>query len=141
MNVDVNHFKNKLKDYYYLKSKISRIEDMMLELDVKRGVRAVQYDREYSGGSQDSLYLSLKKLDDTEKADYLDRMYIEYTNRLAYITNFIRGSEIGDSIMKIHCTGTSTYDREASKLFMSTKTLKRKVNREIAKYLERAIEL
>lgn len=135
MNLDVNHFKNELSDYYYLKSKITKIEDMILELEVKRGVRAIRYDKEATQGSIDPLTAALNKLDDTERADYLEKELLKYQSKLEYITNFLRASELGDSIMRIHCTGQSTYEKESQVLYMGVRTLKRRVNSEILKYL------
>lgn len=132
---EVKHFKNQLSDYYYLKSKLARIEDMQIELEAKRGVKAIQYDKEYTSGSIDPLVAELKRLDDTEKADFLDKEWIKYSNKLDWIENFLKSSEIGTSIKKIHCLGESSYEKEARRLYMGVMTLKRKVNREIVKYL------
>ena len=136
-NLDVNHFKNELSDYYYLKSKIAKIEDLILELDVKRGVRAVRYDKEVVQGATDQLILEQRKLDDIEYAERLENEHQRYLNKLEHITNFLKQSSIGDSIMRIHCTGESTYEKESKRLFMGEKTLKRKVNREIIEFLQK----
>jgi len=134
-NLEVKHFKNEMSDYCYLESKLKRIEEMQLELDTKRGLHAIRYDKEAVQGGPDPLTVELRRLDDIEKSTYLENTHAMFKSRLDYIDNFINGSEIGDSIKKIHCLSTSTYDLEAKKLFVGTKTLKRRVNREIIKYL------
>lgn len=136
MNLELNHFKNELSDYYYLKSKIAKIEDAILELDVKRGISAVRYDKEATQGSQDKLMVELNKLNDIDKYDKLQSDLMYYQERLDRITAFLKFSEVGDSILKIHCLGTSTYEKESRKLFMVNKTLKRRVNKDIMDYLK-----
>jgi len=135
MNLDIRHFKNELTDYNYLVSKISRLKDLQLELDTKRGLHAIRYDKEAVDGSPDPLTAQLNKLNDIEKAEYLERELNKLNERLGRIDRFIKSSMIGESIKKIHCLGTSTYEKEAKDQHMGIKTLKRRVNKEIFEFL------
>jgi len=137
MNIEIKHFKNELSDYTYLTSKIKRLEDMKLELDTKRGIRAISYDKEITQGSPDPLLVELKRLDDCDRAEYLDNQLTDYNKRLKHINDFLDTSDLGIPIKRIHCLGTSTYEKESKSMYLSIRQLKRKVNREIIDYLER----
>jgi len=137
MNLELKHFKNELSDYNYLKSKISRLETLKLELETRRGVSAIQYDKEITQGSPDPILIELKRIEDCDRADYLDKELLKFYKRLDYINNFIDHCEIGTSIKNIHCLGTSTYLQESINLSYSVRQLKRLVNKEIIKYLQR----
>ena len=135
MNLDINHFKNQLSDYNYLVSKIARLEEMKLEFETKRGLHGVRYDREPVQGSKDPLIAELNRLNDVDKADYLDRELRRHKARLNSIESFLSRCRYGASIKKIHCLGISTYEAEAKSMFMGTKTLKRRINKEILNYI------
>lgn len=135
MNLDVNHFKNELSDYNYLVSRIRRLEETKLEFETKRGLHGIRYDRDPVQGSKDPLIAELNRLNDAEKADYLDREIRKNKAKLQRIESFLSRCRYGQSIRRIHCLGTSTYEIEAKSMFMGIKTLKRRVNREIMNYI------
>ncbi len=135
MNLDIRYFKNELSNYNYLVSKIARLKEMKLEFDTKRGLHGIRYDIDPVQGSKDPLISEFNRLNDIDKAEYLDRELKRLNERLDLINKFINDSMIGESIKKIHCLGISTYEKEAKECHMGTKTLKRRVNKEIFEFL------
>lgn len=135
MNLEINHFKNKLSDYMYLKYKLRDLKEEKLVLDTKRGIHAIRYDKVTVQSSPDPHQQELQRIADEEKNAYLESKLKEYTNRLNEINDFLNASKIGESIKKIHCTGESTYEKEAAILYVGVRSLKRQVNRDISNYL------
>lgn len=133
MKLDIRHFKNELADYGYILSKISRLEDQRLELEAKRGAHAIRYDR--VGTNPDPLSVNLNRLSDIDKAEYLSNQIKQFMDKLERINRFLDSCDIGEPIRRIHCLGTSTYEKEAKKLNLGVKTLKRKVNKRILDFL------
>lgn len=133
MRLEIKHFKAQLMDYSYLISKLARIHEAQVELETQRGVHAVRFDKEHGG--TDPLLRELQKLDGIERAVFLEEQEQKFRKRLDYIMKFIDTSPIGPSVFRIYCTGESTYQKEADRLYIHQMALKKKVNREIAKYL------
>ena len=135
MNLEIKHFKALLNDYTYIVSKLTRVKEARLDLETKRGVHAVRYDRVPSGGNP--LLRELQRLDGVEKNAFLEKLEAQYQSELDEIMGFITYSPVGSSVFKIYCTGESTYKEEAAGLYMDVTNLKRKVNREIETYINR----
>ena len=86
-------------------------------------------------GGTDPLLKELQRLDAIERAAFLEEQEQKFRKRLDYIMKFIDTSPIGPSVFRIYCTGESSYEKEADKLYMASKSLQRLVNKEIIKYL------
>ena len=135
MKLEIKHFKAQLNDYSYLISKLARVREAVLDLETRRGVHAVRYDKGPSGS--DPLLRELNRLKDIDRNEFLEKLEAQYKSELDYIMGFIDQCPIGASVFRIYCTGESTYQEEADRLYMEVSGLKRKVDKEIEKYLKK----
>lgn len=130
----LKHFKAKLSDYNYIKHKISNIRLQIEEFETKRGVHAVRYDVEHTGSVNHQL-LELRRLENADIADDLEFQLSRYLNKLEEINRYLDQSEYKEAIIRIYCQNTSTFAIEANRLYMDRKTLIRRINKEILKYV------
>lgn len=135
MKLEIKHFKAKLNDYSYLISKLTRVREALLDLETRRGVHAVRYDKGPSGSNP--LLKELNRLKDIDRNEFLEKLEAQYQGELDSIMDFIDKCPVGASVFRIYCTGESTYKEEAETLHLHPTVLKKKVNREIEKYLEK----
>ena len=133
MKLEIKHFKAKLNDYSYLISKLTRVREALLDLETRRGVHAVRYDKGPSGSNP--LLKELNRLKDIDRNEFLEKLEAQYQGELDSIMDFIDKCPVGASVFRIYCTGESSYEKEAEQLFMAPKTLQRLINKEIVKYL------
>lgn len=136
------HIKHKLEDYRYYKSEVKLCSMKMEEIDTTRGVHAIRYDKEATQGSSDPITMELTKLELTEQYFYWQKRYDEAKPHLDEINKILSNvdSDLSDAIYNIHCLKISTYEREARKRYMHDKTLQRKVNRELVKYMQNVLQ-
>lgn len=132
----VDRFKHYISDYEVYLKDLEEVKLMKLELDTKRGVKAIRYDAENLKGSKDPLMVQLARIEDIDRAFKIDEQIKQLENIVDQVKNFIETSELGQSAYKIYTRKSSTYSKEAQLHNMSVRNLKRKLNREIEKYLK-----
>ena len=132
----VDRFKHYIADYEVYLKDLEEVKLMKLELDTKRGVKAIRYDAENLKGSKDPLMVQLARLEDIDGAFRLDEEIKQLENIVDQVKKFIETSEFGESVYKIYTTKSSTYLKEAQLHNMSVRNLKRRINREIEKFLK-----
>lgn len=136
--LNIEHNKQILSSYKYLKAAIKECEVQMLEIDTERGIKAIRYDKESVQGSQDPLIKELRKLELIDEFDKLEDRYKILLNDMKKVNDILSCVDdlYRNSVFYIHCQKLSTYEKEGRRLYMSALTLKRKVNKELDKYKE-----
>ena len=120
----VDRFKHYIADYEVYLKDLEEVKLMKLELDTKLK------------GSKDPLMVQLARIEDIDRAFKIDEQIKQLENIVDQVKNFIETSELGQSAYKIYTRKSSTYSKEAQLHNMSVRNLKRKLNREIEKYLK-----
>lgn len=132
---NVDRFKHFISDYDIYLHDLENAKLKKLELDAKRGVHAVRYDLDKQGIG-DPLNAALKRIDDMELSDKLEKD-IEYYKRIVdLIKNYIDVSKYGESVYLIYAKKSSTYYKESKKHYMSIRSLKRNINKDMESYLK-----
>jgi len=130
----LEHMKNILEEYRYYCSIIKKCAINIYEIDIKRGVHAVRYDKEATQGSSDPISKNIAILELIDKRDELEKKMnsaIDQVKSIAKILHMCQDKQIMRAIYLIHCKKESTYDDESKKIYLHEKTLQRKVNREL----------
>ena len=135
IKANVDRFKHYISDYDVYLHDLEYAKLKKLELDTRRGVHAVRYDTE-KHGLGDPLNAALKRIDDMELSDKLEKE-IEYNKKIVdLIKNYIEISKYGESVYSIYAKKTSTYFKESKKHYLSIRSLKRNINKDIEEYLK-----
>lgn len=132
----IDRFKHYISDYEVYLKDLEEVKLMKLELDTRRGAKAIRYDKEYLEGSGDPLMVQLARIEDIDRAFRLDEEIKQLENIVDQVKKFIETSEFGQSVYKIYTKKSSTYLKEAQLHNMSVRNLKRRINREIEKFLK-----
>lgn len=139
-NLVEEYLKNKLEDYRYWHYILKTTALKKYELDVIRGLHSVAPKEVCVQGTSDSLNKELRRLeliDAYDKNEQELKTAIVEMKAIQRILLNIKDKSLVLPIFNIHCLKSSTYSKEAKKLFIHEKTLQRKVNRELRKILER----
>lgn len=141
-NFASEYIKNKLENYRYWYAIVKNCASKKYELDVLRGMHSPAIKENCVQGSQDQLNKELHRLELIDIYDNNEEELMVAINELKTIQKILMSvdRELIAPIFKIHCIKTSTYEKEAKKIYMHQMTLKRKVNRELTKYLENSIK-
>lgn len=136
----IGAYKRKLMNYRFYENQIKKCNDKLLVLRTQReGVHAIRYDGEKVQGSQDP-YLAFIKEDNLREAIISEENKLSYFQQLLNeINSDLQKMEepISSAIKKIYCLRISTLAEEATLLYLGKITLRRKIDREITKILEK----
>lgn len=132
----VEHIKSILKSYNYHTHMLKIYEDKLLEIKTARGIHAVRYDKEMTSVAYDRYKAEMNNLNMQEKEEQWQKKVDNEKTELAKIDDILNSvhSKISEPIFNIYCLNKSTYFREAKKLGIHEKTLKRLVDRELKNY-------
>ncbi|MBQ3418532.1 MAG: hypothetical protein IJH31_00165 [Erysipelotrichaceae bacterium] len=137
MSERVNFYKRHLKNYKYYQERLKECDDKLEVLYYNRnGVKALRYDLPVANGSQDDYSKFIKEDDLREKIFYWEQEKDKITGILKEMEDDLLKMKTGEIIKKVYCLGKSTFYKEAKKLYVDAKTLKRRIDKDIKSLLK-----
>lgn len=148
-SLEIERFKNGyLKDYRRLKYKLQNYNEQQQDIDSKieimYGVKAIRYDRVVVQGGPDPKTKERARLELIDKSKIIEEKKQKIEQKLKIIEEFCEFSDkkIAQAAFNIYCQQKDmegnrfTFYKEGEKLYMSEKTLQRKVDKQIEDFLK-----